>query len=278
MAVVLGSTPRVVAVALILLGTLLLLAFGPRPSNTRDWSPDQAVLPTAEFEGDTVHVRNVRNTVYRTVDDYTVRHEDRSYDLGTLESVWFMVEPIASPGIAHTLVSFGFADGRYLAISVEIRKERGEAFHPVKGLLRQYELMYVVADEADVIRLRTDFRRDTVYLYPVRTTPERMRQMLVGMLARANTLADQPEFYNTLTSTCTTNLVRHVNEVAPRRVNPWSPKVLLPAYADELAHTLGLLDTELPIVEARQRHRIDEIARSLPDTADFSAGIRRHMP
>ncbi|HEU4565837.1 MAG TPA: DUF4105 domain-containing protein [Gemmatimonadaceae bacterium] len=261
------------------LSLLVLLGFAAmhiafRPRNDRDWSPDQAVLAWAELDGHIARVHNVRDNRYRTPEDYDVRHEDRSYDLDSLESVWLMVEPITSPGIAHTLVSFGFAGGKYVSVSVEIRKEKGEHFDPLRGLLRQYELMYVVADERDVIALRTNYRRDRVYLYPIRTSRERMRAMFVGMLERANALREHPEFYNTLTSTCTTNIVRHVNEVSPRRISPWHPRVLLPAYADRLAYALGLIDTSLPFEEAQRRYRIDERARAYGDGPDFSRVIR----
>jgi hypothetical protein len=161
-----------------------------------------------------------------------------------------------------------------VAISVEIRKERGEAYSPVKGLLRQYELMYVVADERDVLALRTNFRRDPVYLYPVRTTPEKMRRVFVEMLERANQLAAQPEFYNSLTNNCTTNIVGHVNTIAPRSI-PFSYKVVLPAYSDQLAYDLGLIPTELPFETVRAAHRIDALAQSQPVGPDYSRIVRR---
>jgi hypothetical protein len=208
------------------------------------------------------------------VSDYDVRHYDVALDLDALDSVWYLVEQFQGvEGPAHTMVSFGFRDGRYLAISVEIRKEVGEHFSPLLGLFKQYELMYVVADERDVIKLRSNHRQDNVYLYPVRTTPERRRRMFVEMLERATRLADAPEFYNTLFSTCTTNIVRHVNTIAPRRV-PFSYKVLLPGYSDELAFDLGLIDTELPLEEARRRFHINERARRFADDPAFSRRIR----
>jgi hypothetical protein len=178
------------------------------------------------------------------------------------------------PGPAHTFMSFGFAGGEYVAVSVEIRKERGESFSPLKGLLRQYELMYVVADERDAVRLRSNFRRDSVFLYRIHTTPEKARQLFVGMLKRANALAERPEFYNTLTSTCTTNIVRHVNAIAPRRV-PRSYKVLLPAFADELAYDLGLLDPARPFEETRRRALINPRALAHGDDPRFSLAIRK---
>jgi hypothetical protein len=245
-----------------------------RPSNDRDWSPDQRVLATAVFDGGRVHVRNVRNIAYRSAADYDVRHYDATYDLGALDSVWYVVEQFQGvSGPAHTMVSFGFRDGRFLAVSVEIRKEAGERFNPLLGLLKRYELMYVVADERDVIGLRANHRRDDVYLYPVRTTVERRRRMLVEMLERANELARSPEFYNTLYSTCTTNIVRHVNTIAPRRV-PFSYKVLLPAYSDELAFDLGLIDTDLPLDQARRKFHINARAERFAADPEFSRRIR----
>lgn len=245
-----------------------------RPSNERDWSPDQAVLPRAELDGDRVTVRNVRNFEYRSEDDYVARYETRSYDLSKLDSMWFVVERFGeTPGIAHTLLSFGFG-GDYVAISIEIRKERGETYSPLRGLLRQYEIMYVVADERDVIGLRTNHRRDPVYLYPVNAPPEAMRRAFVEMLQRANKLAEEPEFYNTLTSSCTTNIVRHVNTIAPGQI-PFSYKVLLPAYSDRLAYDLGLIPADRPYEAVQAAHRIDAVAQKHGVGANFSRLVRR---
>jgi hypothetical protein len=169
-----------------------------RPSNDRDWSPDQKILATAIVHGDQVEIRNVRNFRYTSESAFSPAYETRTYDLNRLDSVWFVVERFGEmAGMAHTFLSFGFGD-EFVAISVEIRKERGETFSPVKGLLRQYELMYVIGDERDLIGLRTNYRRDIVYLYPVKTTREKMRRVFLDMLERANELAVRPEFYNVL--------------------------------------------------------------------------------
>ncbi len=261
--------------ALLVLAPLLGGWLSVRPRGDRVWTPDMAVMPSARFDGDSVPVTGIRNAEYRSTEDFTVAHYDRSFDLRALESVWYLVEPFGDmKGPAHTLVSFGFSDGSYVAISVELRREPGESFSPVKGLLKQYELMYVVADERDVIRLRTNYRHDDVFLYPVRATAEQRRRLFVSMLERANGLRERPEFYNTLTNTCTTNIVRHVNEIAPGKV-PFSYKVLLPGYSDRLAYDLGLLDTDLPFEEAKARHHINARALRYADDPAFSALIRR---
>ncbi len=262
---------------LVALSAWLLLVVLIRPSNDRDWSPDQARLAISELSGDALRIANVRNFHYHSTSDYDHRWEVRDYDLGQLASVWFVVEPFADwRGPAHTLLSFGFANGDYLAISVEIRKEQGESFSPVLGLLRQYELTYIVGDERDLIGLRANHRQDAVYLYPIRASAQGRRALLLSMLERANALAGKPEFYNTLSNTCTTNIVDHIELIAPGRI-PFSLKTLLPAYADDLAFDLGLIDTVLSRDSFREAHRINDLALLHADSAGFSAGIRSRL-
>ena len=274
-----SSLRRRVTLAALVTAALAIAAFAAvvlsrHPSNDRDWSPDQGELATARFAGDSVYVHNVRNARYRTTPDYDIAWEDRAYDLRGIESVWFVVEPFSGhKGPAHTFVTFGFRDGRYVGISVEIRKERGESFSPWRGATRGYELTYVVGDERDLIGLRANFRHDSVYLYRTTATPEKARQLFVSMLERANHLAAHPEFYNTLTSTCTTNIVRHVNEIAPKKV-PFSFKVLLPAYADQLAYRIGLLDTTVVFDSLRAHAKINARAAAAADSVGFSRLIR----
>ena len=256
---------------------ILVLGFGllalRQPSNDRDWSVDQAVLPYAEQNGPFVTVRNIRNFRYASTTQYTPAYYDKTFDLRKLDSVWFFVEPFGRAGAAHTFVSFGFGPRDFLAISIEIRKEKGESFSPLRGLLREYEIMYVIGDERDLVKLRTNYRNDKVFLYPIRTTPERRRAMFIDMLTRANQLADRPEMYNTLTNTCTTNLVDHVNTIVPGRV-PLRAGVLFPGYSDRLAYDLGLIDTTLPFEAMRARFRINERAKQYADDPRFSLRIR----
>ena len=255
----------------------LLLVVLVHPSNEREWSPDQQRLATAEFSADSVRVRNVRNTFYRSTTDYDVHWEDRTYDLRRLQSVWFVVEPFATwRGPAHTFLSFGFGNGDYVAISVEIRKEQGESFSPLRGLLRQYELTYIVGDERDLIGLRANHRHDDVHLYPTRITADAARTLFVSMLERANAVAAKPEFYNTLSNTCTTNIVDHVNLIAPHPI-PFSYKTVLPAYSDDLAFDLGMIDTNLPREQFRAAFRINDLALEHAHTADFSDAIRSRL-
>jgi hypothetical protein len=255
-------------------GICLIWLFAHQPSNDRDWAVDQSVLPSAEFLDNEIMIRNIRNFEYRSTTDYIPQYYDKTFDLDDLTSVYYLVEPFGSIGAAHTFVSFGFDDKDFISISIEIRKEKGESFSPWKGLLRQYELMYVVADERDVVKLRSNFRKDPVYLYPVNTTKENMQTIFIAMLERANKLKEAPEFYNTLTNTCTTNIVAHVNDITPNRV-PWDLRLLLPENSDELAYELGLIDNSMTLEEAREKYLINERAEKYADHSDFSVKIRQ---
>lgn len=271
-----GPSSRNKKIYLVLI--IILLAgiwfFSKTPSNDRNWSSDQVILPHAEFTGDQVTVFNIRNFTYDSTTDYTPAYYDRTFDLTELTSVDYIVEPFGSIGAAHTFVSFGFSNGDHLAISVEIRKKVGDEFSPLRGLLRSYEIMYVIADERDVVKLRTNHRQNDVYLYPVHTSQANMQKLFVDMLSRANTLKEQPEFYNTLTNNCTTNIARHINQISPDRI-PWDIRLLLPENSDALAYELGLLDDSVPLEELRERHRINEKARQYTGTGDFPYLIRQ---
>ncbi len=178
------------------------------------------------------------------------------------------------PRVAHTFLSFGFQGGQYLAISIEVRRQRGEAYSPVRDFFNQNEIIYVVGDERDLIRLRTNIRKDDVYLYHARTTPAESQALFVDMLERANKLAVKPEFYNTLTNNCTTNLVAHVNHVIPHKI-PYTYQVLLPGLSDRLAYSLGLIQAHGSFDATRAEARINRLAYIYRDSPDFSERIRR---
>jgi hypothetical protein len=243
------------------------------PSNNRDWAVDQRSLPSIRFVGDTVFIDAIRNFSYTSTSEYTPSYYNKRIDLNTVKSVDFIVEPFGSIGAAHIFLSFGFDDGSYLAISVEIRKEIGESFSALKGVLRQYELMYVIADEHDVIDLRTNHRKDTVYLYPAVVTREDARALFVHMLTRAQKLEEKPEFYNTLMSNCTTNIVDHINTLRDEPLS-WDYRMLFPEDSDVLAKELELIAPDMTIEEARAKYRINEKAEQFMDDPLFSQRIR----
>ena len=246
------------------------------PRSDRTWVPQQAVMARADTRGDSVFVHRLRNFSYTAEEEFTPAYDDRAYDLNKLESVWFVVTPFSKHwrGPAHTFVSFGFADSQYVAISVEARREPGETYSPLTGLFRRFEVIYVVGDERDLIGSRAVYGGYDVYLYPIRTSRERIRAMFVEMLARANALATKPEFYNTLTNNCTSNVVDHVNHIVPHAV-PHGIKTILPGYADEVAYSLGLIDNSISLAEARRRYRVNGQARRFATSPEFSKAIRR---
>ena len=265
---------QAVAVSIGMFLVALVLFFSLRPSNERDWEPSDARTPWAEIDGDRVTIHDVRNARWRTAEDYDVTWETRSYDLRDLDRIDFFIVPFQDlPGGAHTFVSFGFRGGEHLAISVETRKERGESYGILAGLYRQLELLYVIADERDVVGVRTHVRGDTVRVYPMRSTPEGRRAFLVDMLETANQLHREPAFYNSVTRTCTSSLVDHLDRVRDTPIG-FSIQTILPGLSDRKAFALGLVDTDLDLAEARRRFRIDP-NRTSPDAPDFSEAIRR---
>ena len=246
-----------------------------KPSNQREWSQGQELLPHAVFAGDSVTIDNLRDFEYDTAGQVAQpRYRSQSYDLNKIENVWFVLAPFEpdNRGPAHSFLSFGFADSQFVAVSVEARKEKDETYSILKGVLKRYEIMYVIGTERDLVRLRVA-RGDETYLYPIRASKDKVRRVFVQMLERANKLERDPEFYNTVTNNCTTNILKHANSVATKKI-PYGRDVLLPGYADELAKKLGLLDTDLTIDEARKRFRINDRARRAYRDDQFSLRIR----
>lgn len=265
---------RVLRRALAAAALIMIWQLAIRPSNDRNWTVDQQRLATAQVSGDRVTVRNIRNFIYRAEEDYDARYYDAVFDVGDLETVWFGVERFGGfEGVAHTFLSFGFKGDRYLAVSVEIRKERGETFSVFKGLYKHFELMYVIGDERDIIGLRSNIRKDPVYLFPARSDDAGRRRLFLSVMSRINKLVEKPEYYDTLVNNCTTTIADHVNELIPGKV-PWERRVILPGYSGELAYELGLLDTDLPYEEAQRRFHINERAERFADDPEFSVKIR----
>jgi hypothetical protein len=247
-------------------------------SNSRDWQPDVAVLPSATLDGDRVTLHNIRNFIYRTATDFTPRYYDKTFDLQQLESVDLISSYWAGEAIAHLLVSFGFGEQDYVAISIETRKERTEDYSSIKGFFKQYELIYVVADERDVIRLRTTYRQphEEVYLYRTRIPPAQARRLFLDYVREVNRLVQQPTFYNTLTTNCTTNILLHAR--ASGGIARYNWKILLSGYAPAYAYEVGRLDTSLPFAELKQRSHINARAQAAGDAPDFSQRIRAGLP
>lgn len=248
------------------------------PSNDRDWQRDVAVLPHAEVHGDLVTMHDVRDFSYATETDYQPRYQDKTYDLAKLDSVDLIAVYWMGDAIAHVMMSFGFGGQDFLCFSIETRKEMGEEYSSLKGFFKQYELTYVAAEERDLIRLRTDYRNppEDVYLYRTRIPKENARKLFMEYVNQLNSLYVRPEFYNTLITNCTTNIVSHVRAFGGMVSYNW--KILLSGYAPQYVYELGGLDDALPFEELRARSHVNAAARAAGDAPDFSARIRADLP
>ena len=247
-----------------------------QPSNNRDWLPDSVVLPYANITGNQVVIHNIRNCDYRTETDYDVNYYDKTFDLDQLRTVDLYLVTWGSPDIAHTMVSFGFTNGDHVCFSIETRKEKGEDYSALKGFFRQFELTYIIADERDIVRLRTNYRQgEEVCLYRLQATPEQGRQLFLDYLRRANELHERAEWYNALTDNCTT-AIRTQRAAADRAPLDW--RMLLNGHLDELLYERGAIATNLPFAELKKLSNINARARAADGAVDFSEQIRRGLP
>jgi len=246
------------------------------PSNDREWLADVAELPAVTFDGDLVTIRNVRNFQYRSETDFDEKWETRTYDLSQLRGMDMFLSYWGSPTIAHTIASWEFADGQHLAVSIETRKEVGEEYSAVLGFFRQFELYYVVADERDVIGVRTNHRGEDVYLYRLKTPVPVARALLVDYLEEINRLVKAPRWYNALLNNCTTVIRQHQKHIASGKSFDW--RIVVNGYIDELGYERGTIDTSLPFDELRRRSNITEESRAAGNAPDFSRQIREGLP
>ena len=246
------------------------------PSNDRDWLPDVAVLPYAELSDQRVTIHNIRNCDYRSETDYTVHHYDKTFDLAKLQSVDFFVVYWGSPMIAHTMMSFGFEGGDYVCFSIETRKEKGETYSAIKGFFRQFELTYVVGDERDLVRLRTNYRGEQVYLYRLNTDLAVARLVFLDYLKEVNRLKERPEWYNAVTANCTTLIRGHTKPYAKNARFDW--RILINGHIDQMAYERKSLDQSLPFEQLKACSLINDRAKAADQDSAFSKRIREQLP
>lgn len=263
------------ALGLILGGLWLVLAFRV-PSNARVWAPDQERLPAISLDADTVTIAGMRDFRYESGGIAEARYRDERYALVDIRRVWFALAPFANRyrGLAHSFLTFEFTDGRFVAVSVEARREAHESYSLSGGLTRSFELTYVVGTEQDLLGVRA-LRGDSLYLYPSVATPDQARAIFVDMMERARATQESPEFYQTLFNNCNTAIRYHVNRATEARL-PWGWGILLPGFSDALALEQGLLDTTLDLEQARARFRVDAAVRRVlaEGGEDFGRRIR----
>ncbi len=251
------------------------------PSHDRDWAVDVAVLPSVTVDGDLATVRDIRVFEYRSNDDFDARYDTRTYDLNTIESLDLVLSYWdGNRDIAHTMLSFGFEDGRWLTLSIETRREKGEGYSTVTGFFKQFELIYVLADERDALRVRAVHRDEQLYIYPFKTTPEQNRIIFTNLIEMVNGLVGRPEWYNAIEYNCTTAM-------APLGKGlPQGPRCdirrLFNGHVDEFEYELKGIPADesdgLPFDEMRALHRVTEFAKRYADDPEFSNKMRSHLP
>ena len=246
------------------------------PSHNRNWRPEVTVMPRAIIDGDRVRLTGVRNFDYRTRNDFTVRHEEREVQLSHLVALDFYVSYFLEGPVGHTFLSFIFDNAPPLSISIETRPEVGEGFAPVASMFKQFELIYVVGSERDLVGVRTNHRGEPTYLYRLNTSADDARRLLLVYLARINELAERPEFYHLLSNSCTINIIRYAN--AAGRSGRLDIRHVLNGLIDGYLYRSGRLDTTLPFDELRRRSLINDAARAADDAPDFSERIRASLP
>ena len=264
-------------ILILLIAFLIYTILIKKPKLDKDWSVDQKVLPEITFLENGVEIKNMRDITYKTVTDYTVNYYDWVYNYDDLDNLYFMVEPFSDYNWpAHTFVTFGFKNGEHMVISAEVRKKVWESFSAVKWFLNWFELVYMIGKETDFIKLRANYRKDEVFLYPIKIEHEDLKNFFVSVLKRADKLSKEPEFYNTVFNNCTTNIMLHANEI---RINDiwFSRKAILPAYADTVVYDLWIIDTELSFDEAKKYYKINELSEMYAEDSDYSAKIRKEI-
>lgn len=242
-----------------------------RPTQDADWQPQVAVLAYAVREGDRLTVHNVRNFEYRSATDFTPRYDTRDFDLANLRALDLFINYWGSPCIVHPIASFDFGPQGHLCFSIEIRPRQGQEYSTLAGLYRQFTLIYVVADERDVVRLRTNYKHEDIYLYRLRFSPDEARVRFMEYVDVLNELYARPAWYNVITYNCTT-AIRALHPSAQQ--TPWDWRILVNGFLDRMLYERGLLAGDLPFEELRAQALINKRAREAGDDPDFSLRIR----
>lgn len=264
---------------------IFLLTLLVRPSNDREWAADQARVAHIEMDDNLITIENFRNSTYRSDSDYDAKFETKKFRLEQIDSVWFIVQRFdVRDGLAHVFVSFGLrgqADPEYFSISIEIRREEGESYSPIRGIYRTYELTTIVGDEGDLIGVRTVHRpSDRVYLYRINATPRQSQKLFLNFARRIQKLNQSPRFYSTLVDNCANGIVRLTYELTPEPINWLDPRIVLPGYSARFGFDKGLIGDRKngqTFEQLQQESRIDEIARKAGISESFSKDIRQRQ-
>lgn len=257
---------------------LLLLWWGTlKPTNDRDWAVDVEKISHGRIANNILTIHNVRSFDYKDEMSPIPKWVERQYDMAKLQGLDIFLSYWASEHIAHTILSWDFGDDGHLAISIETRKDKTQEYSAVKGFFKQFGLSYVAADEHDIIRLRTNFRKERVYLYPLKGELSQAKKLLENYLEEMNLLVTEPKFYNALTRNCTTTIQIHADAARIDGKPPFDWRLIFSGHADAMLYDRGGINQTIPFKELRERSRIDPKAQTY-EGADYSRFIRQDLP
>ena len=267
------------AIAIIVLGwgifyAALVVAF--QPSHDRDWELGHEALPNITYEADasTITIENYRNFAWTGAKVAEATYETRTFNLDEITGVDVFISHFDDfEGLAHIFLSFGFTDGEKVVVSLETRRESDETFSPLQGILRQFEIIYVVGSEEDLVGVRTGHRNERVYLYPTIATKKQARDLFNLLATEINEIYEKPKMYNTLTKNCTNELTGPVEQMSDVSF-PLTWKTILPGYFDEVLYELALIDTSMPFTETKAARYIDNTKVDVTKET-YSADLRR---
>lgn len=272
----------VILAIIIAIHQALLMGF-TKPENNRNWTIDQKILSNINFATSTVKIESIKKFTYLNNDENQEQPDyfTETFDYGKVLNVWYFQNDFTEPLGAHSFLTFEFEDGKYLSFSPEIRKEVGESYSPIKGLFNHYELHYMLVSEKDILTLRAGLRDPAVYMYKLNLNRNEKINLFKHILVRADKLNKNPEFYNTYSNACATNIIGHMNAILDqdrRPGNSW--KIIFPKYSDSFLFDKKLIDTGLSFKEIKQssmiNKRVKEALQINLNDLEFSQFIRQN--
>lgn len=231
--------------ALLAFSLLFLLIVSLRePSLDRSWDEDVNVLAGVDFSADeTVTLAQIRDWQYSVNAIRSKSYFDASFDPNDIVAMWMYEQQLDPSGlIAHTFVVFEFDESyeraRYLGLSVETRRERGETYSIIGGALRSFEITHIWATEEDLVTRRVQFLNYPLTRYRLEIPAAYRSRIFLKFAEETRSLASQARWYNTISNNCTSSLIKFVNASEPGAI-PLHHSYVLTGKVDDYLEELG---------------------------------------